>query len=128
MAVDREIIKEIGRFIISMSKLIEDDSRHLISKLMDIYWQMPSNHQQYFLRHIVEVTPLDEKVKNKMDDETEWANIFREAIWYYSGRTEIGQPSKKDLRALILKYVTSKWCEEALESPTTPFKEMLEEL
>jgi len=127
MAIDREIVKEIGKYVVAMSKFIEDDSRHLIAKLMDVYWKMPSNHQQKFLEHILEVTPLDEKLKNKIEDETEWANIFREAIWYYSGRAEIGQPSKKELRTLIVKYVTSKWCEEALEAPV-PFKEMLEEL
>ena len=128
MAVDKEIIKEVGKFIISMSKLVDDDSRHLIAKLMDIYWQMPANHQEYLLRHLLEATPLDSKWKEKVDDETEWPNVFRETVWYYSGRAEVGQPCKKELKTLILKYVTSKWCDEALTKPTEDFDEMLREM
>ena len=128
MAIDKEIVREIGKFIVALTKLIDDDSRHLIAKMLDIYWQMPSNHQEYFLRHICEQTPLERKWIDKLEDETEWANIFREIIWYYSGRSEIGQPSKKELKNLILKYVTSNWCEEALEKPSEKFGEMLEEL
>lgn len=128
MAVDREIVKEIGKSIVAMSKLIDDDSRHLIAKMLDIYWQMPSNHQEYLLRHLCEQTAIEKKWFDKAEDETEWGNVFREIIWYYSGRAEIGQPSKKELKNLILKYVTSKWCEEALEKPSEKFGEMLEEL
>jgi hypothetical protein len=126
--IDKEVVREIGKHLVSMSKFIDDDSRHLIAKLMDVYWQMPSNHQKFFLRHLLESTPLDQKWKEKAEDETEWGNVFRETIWSFSGRSEIGQPSKKDLKALILKYATSKHCEEALESPTESFGEMLKEI
>jgi hypothetical protein len=126
--VDKTVAREVGKYVVSMAKLVDDDSRHLIAKLMDIYWQMPSNHQRCLLKHLLDSTGIDPKWRERADDETEWANVFRETVWYYSGRAEIGQPSKKELKTLILKYVTSKYCEEALESPSEDFSEMLKEI
>lgn len=106
--------KEVGPSIISMSQLIENDERHLIAKLIDVYLKMPVNHRYYFLKYLADITPIEDKWKERVEDDTELVNVFREIIWYYSGRAEIGQPNKKELKSHILKYVTHDYCEEAL--------------
>ena len=130
MKVNKEIVRQIGKSLVAMSKLIDDDARHLIAKLLDVYWQMPPNHQKYLLNHLLDSTPMDSKWSERVEDETEWGNLFREIIWQYSGRAEIGQPSKKELKVILLKYVNSKWCDLALEDDgsTESFQEMLKEI
>lgn len=106
--------KEVGRFLVSMSQLIDNDERHLIAKIIDLYLKMPSNHKYYFVKYLAELTPIEAKWKERVEDDTEYVNVLREIIWYYSGRAEIGQPCKKELKTHILKYVSHDYCEEAL--------------
>jgi hypothetical protein len=130
MKVNKEVVRQIGKSLVAMSKLIDDDSRHLIARLLDVYWQMPPSHQKNLLHHILDSTPIDRKWAERVEDETEWGNLFRELLWQYSGRSEIGQPSKKQFKVILLKYVNSKWCDLALEDDgdTESFQEMLKEI
>jgi hypothetical protein len=130
MKVRKEIVKQIGGSLVAMSKLIDNDSRHLIAKLLDVYFKIPPNHQKNLLNHILDSTAIDPKWSEKVEDETEWGNLFRELLWQYSGRSEVGQPSKKEFKVILLKYVNSKWCDMALEDDgsTESFQEMLKEI
>jgi hypothetical protein len=44
---------------------------------------------------------LNQKWAEKVEDETEWGSLFRELLWQYSGRSKVGQTSKKEFKIMI---------------------------
>ena len=134
--IDKDTIKEIGRHIVVMTRNIDNDERHLVAKLMDTYFQIPYSHKYQMLKHLLQYAKMSETWVKFSEDDTRYMDVFREIIWYFSGRGEVGQPCKKDLRRYLLSYVSSKYCSEALEDTLKDkdkdrdksFKELLTDL
>lgn len=118
----------IKRLALEMIKLINDESAsYFMVKIMDIFYKFPLEHQQGLLEYIAEEED-EERWLDKVDDETHYTGVLRSILFYFSGRKDLDQPSKEELKQHIGGYLKSSKYKLAEESKgAESFEESLEE-
>jgi hypothetical protein len=86
--------------------MINDKERHFFAKFMEEFAILPQKHQAGLLRYFADKCD-QKKWKDYLEDTTMYNDVIRSILFYYSGREEIGQPSKKELAHGLREYVES---------------------
>lgn len=113
------------RFLASCIRMINEKERHFFAKFMEEFARLHQKHQAGLLRYFADKCD-QKKWKDHLDDTTMYNDVIRSILFYYSGREEIGQPSKKDLAHCLREYIDSSHFKEAEDEESTVFMESLE--
>jgi hypothetical protein len=109
-------------------KLISDNERYYLPKAIDLFIEMSGNHQMGLLRHICEKVP-NERWQSKLPDNTQYLDVIRSMLYYYTGSKDLDQPSKEEFKNLIASYIKSPSFEDAERSKEVEsFHDLLEDL
>lgn len=112
----RSEVKDIAvRFVIPWVRMIDNGDKYYVHRAMKIFFTMPGAHQEGLLRHIVDQVPND-RWQKKLSDNTQYLDLMRSIIYYYTGREDLGQPSKRQLGKLVSSYLKSSKFIEAARS------------
>jgi hypothetical protein len=107
---DKEYLLELIRI------LKRDDVNYYLPRAMDFFYGLSSVHQKNLLKHVTDANPQDEWLDG-LEDDTLYPDVIRSMLYYYSGRTDLGQPCKADLGQLVGEYVKSASTRELLRDP-----------
>lgn len=94
------------RFILGVIKMIHNNDRYFFAKFLEDFAQLDHKHQTGLLRYMSDRYD-QKKWKDRLDDTTMYNDVIRSMLFYFSGRDEIGQPSKKELAHALREYVDS---------------------
>lgn len=104
--VDSVSAREMKRSVLKMVRLINAEERYFFVKAMDVFYEMPANHQHGFLSYLA--NEVDMKIwLDKVEDSTQYPDVIRSILFYYSGRGDLGQPSKSDFKSKLAEYLKS---------------------
>jgi hypothetical protein len=98
--------------IIKLMNLIKNDERYFFPKAMDVFYELPAGHQKSMLSFFADKED-ESKWRDHLNDDTEYPRIIRSILFYYSGREDLGAPSKAEFRKNLLEYTKSPFFEEA---------------
>lgn len=122
------MIAEVKSSFIDMARVLRGTENYYFVKCIDIFDRLPIGHKHGFLSFIAEKEKV-EKWKDLIADDTQYYNLMRSVLFYYSGREEFSEPCKHDLIKSIIKYSQSPTYKEvrvAKEAET--FMEGIEDL
>lgn len=97
---------EAKKFVIGIIRMINNNERAFFAKFMEDFRELNAKHQAGLLRYLSERCD-QKKWKDRLDDTTMYNDVIRSVLFYYSGRDEIGQPSKKEFAHALREYVDS---------------------
>lgn len=97
---------EAKKFVITIIRMINGNERAFFSKFMEDFRELNGKHQFGLLRYLSDRCD-QKKWKDRLDDTTMYNDVIRSVLFYYSGRDELGQPSKKELAHALREYVDS---------------------
>ena len=103
---------ECKRFLLASIRMINEKERHFFAKFIEDFADLNSKHQSGLLRYIADRYD-QKKWKDCLDDTTMYNDVIRSILFYFSGRDEMGQPSKKELAHALREYVDSSHFKEA---------------
>lgn len=93
-------------------RLINAQDRYYIAKALEIFMELSAGHQRGFLSYIVEQIPR-ETWEKALPDPTQYLDVMRSVLYYYSGRETLSEPSKKQFGNLISEYCNSRYFRDA---------------
>lgn len=127
-AVDLASAKETKRVFLDWIRLINSGESYYFPKAMELFYELPANHQHGFLNFIANEVDIG-KWQDKLDDNTQYPDVIRSILFYYSGREKSGDPNKEEFKMQIAEYLKSSMFKEAEEGESAvDFKEALEDI
>ena len=128
MAAASVSASSMKRGVLDWVKLINSEERYYFVKAMDIFYEMPENHQRGLLGFLAHEIDMN-KWLDKLEDSTQYPDVIRSVLFYFSGRKEAGQPCKNDLKLKLGEYLKSTDFETSEEDEEIyGFTDALEEL
>jgi hypothetical protein len=113
------------RFLVTCIRMINDKERHFFAKFIEEFSRLNHKHQSNLLRYFSDKCD-QKKWKDCLEDTTMYNDVIRSILFYYSGREELGQPSKKEMAHALREYIESSHYKEAEEEESEVFMESLE--
>lgn len=119
-------VKEAKQIFLNWIRLIKSNESYYFPKAMELFYKLPANHQRGFLTFMATEVDMNKWI-DKLDDDTQYPDVVRSMLFYYSGREKSGDPNKEEFKMRIAEYLKSSAFKEAEESTTAiDFKEALE--
>jgi len=97
---------EAKKFVVLIIRMINSNERAFFAKFMEDFRELNGKHQGGLLRFLSERCD-QKKWKDRLDDTTMYNDVIRSVLFHYSGRDELGQPSKKELAHALREYIDS---------------------
>lgn len=120
-----ETVKES---FLGMARILRGTDNYYFVKCIDVFDRLPIGHKRNFLTHLAEQTKI-EKWKELSSDDTQYYNLMRSVLFYFSGREEFSEPCKHDLIKSIVKYSQSpSYKEVKVAKEAETFMEGIEDL
>ena len=116
---------ETKRFVLDVLKMIGDKDRYFFGKFMERFRELNGKHQEGFIKFMAERYE-QKKWKDLSDDTTMYNDIIRSILFHFSGREDIGQPSKKELAHALREYIDSHFFKDAEDGEHETFAAAIE--
>lgn len=108
-AVKKKVVStsaEAKKFVVLIIRMINNNERAFFAKFMEDFRELNGKHQEGLLRYLSERCD-QKKWKDRLDDTTMYNDVIRSVLFHYSGRDELGQPSKKEFAHALREYIDS---------------------
>lgn len=126
--VKEKTAQQAKAVLVDWMKLIRSEERYYFPKAMRLFYQMPFAYQKGFVQFFAEKHEMP-KWLDKVDDNTQYPDVIRSILFYYSGRKELEQPFKHQLLPCLLEFTKSDEFKKAGEmSSAAMFTEELDSL
>lgn len=120
--------KQTRRIIVEWIRLVTQQERYYFAKAMDLFYEVPGEYQRAMIEFFAEKESQD-KWLEKVEDNTQYRDVIRSILFYYSGSEDAGQPNKKQFIVGLGEFIKSdkyKEAERAVSAAT--FTEELESI
>lgn len=120
--------KQARRIILDWIRLVTQQERYYFAKAMDLFYEIPGEYQRAMIEHFGEKEGCD-KWLEKVDDNTQYRDVIRSILFYYSGVEDAGQPNKRQFIVNLAEFVKSERFSKAEDAITAEsFSEELDRI
>jgi hypothetical protein len=120
--------KEAKRKMMHWIRLVTQQERYYFAKAMDLFYQIPSEYQKAMIEFFAE-RESNNKWLEKVDDDTQYRDVIRSILFYYSGSEDAGQPNKRQFITSLAELIKSERFKTIEESATADvFSEELDRI
>lgn len=109
--------KDAKRKMMIWIRLVTQQERYYFAKAMDLFYQIPAEYQRALIEFFGERESHD-KWLDKVDDNTQYRDVIRSILFYYSGSEDAGQPNKRQFILNLADFMKSDKFKTAEESST----------
>lgn len=99
-------LKETKIKILEIIRVLKSEQRYQMAKIIDHFMKINSDYQKEMLLYIEKFNG-NQFWKESIPDSTLYLDVFRSILFYYSGRTELKQPSKEDFIKILVDFARS---------------------
>lgn len=115
------------QYILDMMLTIESSENYRLPRAIDLFMELSSAHQKNLLNFIVEQNPQPGWLE-MTGDSTQYIDLLKSILYYYTGRDDATQPTKEQLKKLVGSYCKTSAFKEAHGKPATAsFMDVFEE-
>lgn len=118
---DKESKRVFSRWI----TLINEEEKYYFAKAIDLFSDLPARHQTAFVKYFAEKTNNQFWLDNWADS-TQYRDVVRSILFYYSGRERAGDPNKKEFAEELRNFMKSDDFKAGVKHEAKEFKEGLE--
>ncbi len=100
-------LKETKIRILEIINILKSDQRYQMPKVIDRFVKIQEDYQREMIRYIEKYVG-NNFWKESAEDSTLYLDVFRSILFYYSGRSDLKQPSKEELIKLLVDFARSE--------------------
>jgi len=106
LTADSQSAKNLILGWIRMVKMFDTSLRYYFPKAIDIFLKLSIQHQYGLLKFFTEDIKSS-KLTNKIQDNTQYVDVMRSILFYYTGSKDFGQPNREEFCSLLGRYCRS---------------------
>jgi hypothetical protein len=107
--------------------LIDNGEKYYFAKAADLFSDLPARHQSAFIKYFADKVNVKFWLDN-WHDSTQYRDVLRSILFYYSGREKAKDPNKKEFRNELMEFMRSDEFKSGVKHEAKEFKEGLESL